>query len=665
MPQLPPESPVPPPLTASKSASRRPIPLTSRISFPRLSSSDALLSPNLGSLGAAAMYLGGEGAAAGVGLPLPRTAPAAYGTSSGNTNTTIGVTLTTAFRPPSPAVAPRAATAPDVLYTDLVNKYRPPTIAEATLRQNRRLERTMRTADAAMQPGMGRRGGWGRRDATARTFHEEGIGFDKSLTEIMKLLDRARTADEKPSSTSVEASPKKRKPGDTSQPGADKHQRTLFDLVRAAEGTPLQLAGRKPMRLIAAELEKRIERLKTNQQEWEAFQGLILEYKHADAAHQPLEHIDAIRQNKVMLQYLYPEHKRKVMEELKDSHEQHRQDVHLKKQRMDRDRREKWEEVLRRKDETAEQSRRKEKDEMGRAALVQKKWFILTVVASRLGMFKAVLDELHARKRNNMIINHAARVIQKAYRRYKQKEYEEKQRRALMQIAGAFKIYVHRRRQRAKHNASNTIRQFFKEVHDVSKLMKIVKKYRFSVVKAQGYVRSFHIIRDAQVQVISMAWSKAESEWWANRKRGGAAFAGGMKKAASKDDLEDKKEKKGKKGKGKKKEDSVVAGVALKVPEHIKSTIILEDLIRRRKAHRAEVTKYAERLEAYNAAKKKRLVVPTIHRLGGDAGKEKSGEGDDSEAGPPKWPLFKLIPPPPDMYALIEKGFLESMASGK
>ena len=41
-----------------------------------------------------------------------------------------------------------------------------------------------------------------------------------------------------------------------------------------------------------------------------------VEYKHAEAAHQPQEHIDAIRQNKIMLQYLYPEHKRKVMEEL-------------------------------------------------------------------------------------------------------------------------------------------------------------------------------------------------------------------------------------------------------------------------------------------------------------------------------------------------------------
>jgi hypothetical protein len=43
-----------------------------------------------------------------------------------------------------------------------------------------------------------------------------------------------------------------------------------------------------------------------------------------------------------------------------------------------------------------------------------------------------------------------------------------------------FHIYVGRRKNQIKHKSADMIRQFFKEVHDVSKLMKVVKKYRFS-----------------------------------------------------------------------------------------------------------------------------------------------------------------------------------------
>ncbi|KAJ3035225.1 hypothetical protein HDV00_004133 [Rhizophlyctis rosea] len=616
------------------------------------------------------MYLGGETAAANVGLAPPKTAPASYG--SGGGGGAVGITLMAAFRPPSASVGQRAATAPEMMSTDLVDKFRPPTIAEATIRQNRKLERALRTADGIVEGGGAGRSGWRRRVATARGLEDEGgVGFqfDKNLGEIMKLLDRAKSSDDRSGTTSLDSSPKKRKGGDIQQFGGteQKHQQTLFDLVRAAEGKSLQLAGRKPMRLIAAELEKRVERLKTNQQEWEEFQGLIMEYKHAEAAQQPAEQIDAIRQNKLLLQYMYPEHKKQLMEQMKDTHEMHRQTVLDKKKRMDKAKREKWEAVLRRKDETAGQSLRKEKEEMGRAAMMQRKWFILTVVASRLGMFKHVLDDVRARRRVCAINNHAARVIQKAYRRYKRRQDDEKQRKALMQIAGVFKIYVHRRRQRAKHNASNCIRQFFKEVHDVSKLMKIVKKYRYSVVKAQGYVRNFHDIRNAQVVAIGKAWDRAEPEWWMHRKRGGGGggAGAGMKKAMSREDVEEKKEKKGKKGKGKKKEDSVTTGMGLKVPENIKMSIILEDLIVRRKAHRVDLANFVDKLNAYNASKKKRLVVPTIHRMGEDAGKDKGADGDEADGGPPRRPIFKLIPPSQDLFALIEKGFLETTTSGK
>lgn len=43
-----------------------------------------------------------------------------------------------------------------------------------------------------------------------------------------------------------------------------------------------------------------------------------------------------------------------------------------------------------------------------------------------------------------------------------------------------FQKYVIRWRLQVKHEAADVIRTFFKEVHDTSKLMKVVKKYRYA-----------------------------------------------------------------------------------------------------------------------------------------------------------------------------------------
>jgi hypothetical protein len=86
------------------------------------------------------------------------------------------------------------------------------------------------------------------------------------------------------------------------------------------------------------------------------------------------------------------------------------------------------------------------------------------------------------------------------------------------------------------------IHSFFKEVYDVSKLLKIVKKYRLSVIKAQRYVKGFLKVRECRVQTNVKHWDNMESVWWSQRGKGGRSSV----------DLDDKKIKMKKK---KKKED--------------------------------------------------------------------------------------------------------------
>ena len=95
--------------------------------------------------------------------------------------------------------------------------------------------------------------------------------------------------------------------------------------------------------------------------------------------------------------------------------------------------------------------------------------------------------------------NHAARVIQKGWRTYTEKLLAQRKAEALTKISGyeksmaikvkfvvnffncrVFKVYVKKRREDIKNNSADIIMQFFKKVHDVSKLMKVVKQYRHS-----------------------------------------------------------------------------------------------------------------------------------------------------------------------------------------
>ncbi|KAJ3048228.1 hypothetical protein HK102_012742, partial [Quaeritorhiza haematococci] len=134
--------------------------------------------------------------------------------------------------------------------------------------------------------------------------------------------------------------------------------------------------------------------------------------------------------------------------------------------------------------------------------------------------------EAHAARALLLVHIHAARVIQRQWRRYRQKIEDERRRRALMVISRIFAGYVHRRRVIAQHRAGNTIRQFFKDVHDVSKLMRIVKKYRFEVVKAQTFSRSWLAIHRARLHALSLYWDTFEPKWWAQRKASsGPGFA--------------------------------------------------------------------------------------------------------------------------------------------
>ncbi|KAJ3157520.1 hypothetical protein HDU86_003169 [Geranomyces michiganensis] len=550
--------------------------------------------------------------------------------------------------PPYPYPRPPATAGP----------FRMPTMSHSIKHQNIRLGALLALLNRAYG---GDAGGGGGRDAGGRSgrgnaravyiFNGEDsrANFDKNLSEIQRLMERAKNFDDKGYLVSVvsesDKAGKKKKsekqatslvPASHHQQQQQQQQQPMFDLFADNK----TLAGRKPIRVIAADLVKRIERLKSNQAEWDAFQAKILEYREVDQIRARTAPADMIRLNRQSAGQTIPaDFKRMRMASVKEARDRHRHEIRSRKAEQDMER---WNEkvaALQKKKDVMEQMKKKEKEQMGRAQALQRKWFVLTAVASRMTLIRIVLETERQRRAMNLTRLHAARVIQSVYRNHLRRREEARRMQALAKISVVFRRYVARRRENQKHMASDAIRQFFRDVYDVSRLMKVVKKYRFSVVKAQGYVLHWHEMRNAQLRVLSKYWDKLEPLWWNQRKSGAA----GVKKSGSNADLDEKKDKlKSKKARGKSKKDDAVEKVPLKMTPVIKRNILLADLIIRRKEYRGRIATWEQDVLAYNAS----------HRTG------------KGEPGPPKRPVFKLLPPQPEMLTLIEKGFLEAASAG-
>jgi hypothetical protein len=79
--------------------------------------------------------------------------------------------------------------------------------------------------------------------------------------------------------------------------------------------------------------------------------------------------------------------------------------------------------------------------------------------------------------------------------------------------------YIMSKRDKKKHEAADIIRDFFHEVHDVSKLWKVIKKFRQSVSLAQRVMRKFIQVYFAQVELVLLQWNNVEPVWWGQRKQ--------------------------------------------------------------------------------------------------------------------------------------------------
>ncbi|KAL2914347.1 hypothetical protein HK105_206119 [Polyrhizophydium stewartii] len=479
-----------------------------------------------------------------------------------------------------------------------------------TRRQNQRLSSILSIINGTAEHSHHTvRTAWAEQDEEIDDFSESAnyrAMFEKNLQDIYRLLELARSVNHKLGSEGdssaagiqrdedhsaskqrrdVAESPETtRRGGYSASPLPASPNAAAAAAFEAQNPEKRALAGRKPMRAIMQELAKRLQILKTNPIEWEALQSKIAAYRQASQKRMLSNEMGAVRHNKKTAKTLVPEVRHEIIAKRKIRNQVHRDEVLSKKHEIDESVQTQKQEALRRKEEAAARNLVREKESGGKAQAVQTKWFIIVVVATRVQMAKSLLQEENARRLGNLQRYHAALVLQRSYRAWKEAKIQKLRRSALRIISRAFRRFYPKWRQNRIRKSANIIQSFFKEVYDVSKLLKIVKRYRLSVITAQRHSRAFLQIRNAQLNAMSLYWDKLEGLWWSQRNK------------TSQADLEDKKAKKKKKSK----KDDAADKITVKIPEEIKQRVLLENLLARRKLHRKALEEASTAIAAYN-----------------------------------------------------------------
>ncbi|KAJ3360382.1 hypothetical protein GGF32_008442 [Allomyces javanicus] len=384
--------------------------------------------------------------------------------------------------------------------------------------------------------------------------------------------------------------------------------------------------GRKSIRRIAEELEEKIQLLKNNPSQWEIFCARVAAYKEAKRMNRQL---NVIQKNASDLPRFAPEVRKEVREVERQRHDDHRRQVSATSKRL-------FDERQRYLQKLAERSMKETKVKPVNPKLhaLQYKWLILGAIASRFFVMQDLLRTNHAAflvfKRQSW----AARRIQKAWRRYRQLQHQRRERWAMRVLSRAFGKFVVKIRERRREQAANTIRDFLKEVHDVGKLLKIIKKFRFAVIQAQRISRGYMAVRAAQLQLLVLQWERFEADQM-NQSRASAVEASADLGAQA-------TSAKGKKPVKKKKEeprkDDKPDTALPSVPSKIREKLLLETLLAKRKDFQKKKLAYAYAMQQYNAEAARHSASPT---------------GEPPK--PPVRPWMKLLLTSTELAALIKR----------
>lgn len=290
--------------------------------------------------------------------------------------------------------------------------------------------------------------------------------FEKSLAEILKLIDQTRSLDDTRAHANgpIIADDRKKNRIEAVQETQANVVASMFS-DHSSKSVGLM---RKPLRTIMMELQKRIELLKTNQAEWEAFQSKIAAYKSEELKLHPAPTLDLIDKNKLGAVSQNPASRIQRMQSRAIVQQLRMAQAIERAEKYKAERQKQILAVIAKKEQALNHKKNDApKAKMGKLEMLQKRWYIAIALASRLSLIRYYLEEKHKSKAILMLYTRNARIIQKQWKAFKMAEKNALIAQSLSIIKGAFHEYVKVRREKQKHKAANHIRQFFKDVHDV------------------------------------------------------------------------------------------------------------------------------------------------------------------------------------------------------
>lgn len=290
-----------------------------------------------------------------------------------------------------------------------------------------------------------------------------------------------------------------------------------------------------------------------------------------------------------------------------------------------------------------------------RESQMMRRWAIFVLIGSRLQMMRNVLEEDHWHRNDYIRRTHAAKVIQRAWRKYNSGVQAAREETAMAILNRSIKSYVVRRKERLIRQDADLLRNFFLDVYNSSRIMHVIQTFRYSVIKAQNFSINWIAVRHSRLILLLKQWNKHEGDWRFLKLR----------------HLREEEEKKS----GKKKTFSTASKkkvakdadqpVLIEIPEHIKKQVLVEAFIKRRKAYRASMTDYLKKVENFKSHKMDRMRYLKA-KASLSAGKMiNQAELDELSAKEPIRPWFAPLCTIPDLYAQMQKAYDLAVAESK
>ncbi|KAJ3372789.1 actin [Kappamyces sp. JEL0680] len=318
-------------------------------------------------------------------------------------------------------------TAPSMLGVeeDPSSRFMSPAITPATNRQNMRLAQLLKL--------IGTTGG------LSPTYSLENQGsedtrqvlvaqFDKNWSELMHLIDYAKNLNDNDAARDTF-------PGINDYSGLGKIKAKVAILKPKSDEKKSvgksEMVGRKPIRAIVLDLQKRIQTLKSNPAQWEALQKRV--EKFAGAGGQARRD-NVVSRNKRMVVTLLPSVKKQRNLELTLKHKERLEMVLQNKRNLDETELEAKLAFIKEKELRLAQNLANEKDFLGSITTIQAKWFIVIFNAVRVKRLQDFLETKHKERRLFLQRQHASIVIQRWYRRFLKAKQDIAMKQALLVI---------------------------------------------------------------------------------------------------------------------------------------------------------------------------------------------------------------------------------------